>query len=92
MSHFRAFSFLACANLSSRGGKEPTPRPCTFIGYEDNAKAYRLMELETHEISVEKDFHFEESSPSLSSTPLHTSYTLETNSDTIDSASIDSNM
>jgi hypothetical protein len=38
---------------------------------------------------VEKDVLFEESSPSLSSTPLHTSYSVETDSDTSDSASID---
>ena len=39
------------------------------------------MDPETHEIFVEKDVHFEEISPSLSSTPLHTSYTVETDSD-----------
>ena len=53
-------------------------------------KAYRLMDLETHKILVEKDVHFEESSSNLSSTPLCTSYIVETNSDTSDSASIDS--
>ena len=54
-------------------------------------KAYRLMDPETHQIFVEKDVHFEESSPSLSSNPLHTSYHVETYSDTNDSASTDSN-
>ena len=53
-------------------------------------KAYRLMVPETHEIFVEKDVHFEESSPSLSSNPLRTSYTVETDSDTNDSSSTDS--
>ena len=82
VSHFRVFGCPAWANLSSRGCKAPTPRPCTFIGYEDRIKAYKLMDPETHEIFVEKDVHFEESSPSLSSTPLCTSYTMETDSDT----------
>ena len=50
-------------------------------------KAYRLLDPETHDIFVEKDVYFEESSPSLSSTPLHTSYTVEIDSDTSDSAS-----
>ena len=50
-------------------------------------KAYRLMDLETHQIFVEKDVHFEESSPSLSSNPLGTSYIVENDSDTSDSAS-----
>ena len=40
------------------------------------------MDPETHEIFVEKDVHFEERSPSLSSTPLRTSYTVETDSET----------
>ena len=55
-------------------------------------KAYRLLDPETHQIFVEKDVHFEESSPSLSSTPLHRSYSVETDSDTSDSASTDSDM
>ena len=53
-------------------------------------KAYRLLDPETHQIFVEKDGHFEESSPSLSSNPLHTSYRVETHSDTNNSASTDS--
>jgi hypothetical protein len=52
-------------------------------------KACRLLDPETHEIFVEKDVHFEEISPSLSSAPLCTSYTLENDSDTNGSASID---
>ena len=55
-------------------------------------KAYRLLDLETHEIFVEKDVHFEESSPSLSSSPLYTSYHVEANNDFSDGASIDSDM
>ena len=90
VSHFRVFGCPAWANLSSMGCKAPTPRPCTFIGYEDNVKAYRLMDPETHEIFIEKDVHFEESSPNLSSNPLHTSYIVEIDSDTSDSASTDS--
>ena len=81
VSHFRVFGCPAWANISSKSCKVPAPRPCTFIGYEDRMKAYRLMDPETHQIFVEKDVHFEESSPSLSSTPLHTAYTVETDSD-----------
>ena len=50
------------------------------------------MDPETYKIFVEKDVHFEESSPSLSSTPLHTSYTMETDSDFSDGSSTDSDM
>ena len=92
VSHFRVFSCLAWESISSRACKAPVPRPCTFIGYQENAKAYRLMDPKTHEIFLEKDVHFEECSPSLSSTPLRTSYTVETDSDTSDSASTSSDM
>ena len=87
MTHFRVFSCLAWENISSRGCKAPPPCPCTFIGYEDNVKAYRLLDPKTNQIFVEKDVHFEESSPRLSSNPLFTSYIVEIDSDTSDSAS-----
>ena len=90
MRHFRVFDCLAWENRSSRGCKVLPPRPCTFITYKDNVKAYRLMDLDTHEIFVEKDVHFEKSSPKLSSILLHTSCIVENDSDTSDSASIDS--
>ena len=41
---------------------------------------------------MEKDVHFEESSPSLSSNPLYTSYHVEIDSDFSDSTSIDLDM
>ncbi len=59
VSHLRVFGCLAWTNLSSKSCKAQTPRPCTFIGYEDNVKAYKLMDPKTHEIFVEKDVHFE---------------------------------
>ena len=89
---FRVFSYPTWENISSRGCKAPPPRPCTFIGYEENVKAYRLMDPKTHEIFVEKDVHFEESLTTLSSNPLRTSYIVETDSNTNDSDSIDSDM
>ena len=48
------------------------------------------MDPETHEIFVEKDVHFEESSPSLSSNPPHTSYIVETDNNNSDNGSIGS--
>ena len=87
VSHFRVFCCPAWANISSKGCKAPSPWPCTFIRYEYNVKACKLMDLEAHEIFMEKDVHFEESSPNLSSNPLCTSYILETDSHTNDSAS-----
>ena len=53
-------------------------------------KAYKVLDPETHQIFVEKDVHFEESSPNLSSNPLRTSYRVETDTDFSDSASTDS--
>ena len=55
-------------------------------------KAYRLLDPETHQIFVEKNVYFEESAPSLSSNPLHTSYSVESDTDTSGSASTDLDM
>ena len=43
-SHLRVFGCPAWANHSSMICKVPAPHPCTFISYEDNAKAYRPMD------------------------------------------------
>ena len=48
------------------------------------------MDLKKHHIFLEKDVHFEDSSPNLSSNPLRTSYRMEIDGDTSDSASTDS--
>ena len=50
-----------------------------------SVKAYRLMDPKTHEIFIERSVHFEKSSPSLSSNPLHTSYNVENDSDSTSS-------
>lgn len=92
VTHFRVFNCPAWAKISSKGCKEQSSWPCTFIGYEDNVKAYRLLDPETHQIFVGKHVYFEECSPCLSSSPLRTSYSLEIDSDFSDSASIDSDM
>ncbi len=48
VTHFRVFDCPAWAKRSSKGCKAQSFRPCTFIGYEDSVKAYRLLDLETH--------------------------------------------
>jgi hypothetical protein len=50
------------------------------------------MDPKTHEIFIERNVHFEESSPSFSSNPLHTSHIVETDSDNNDSDSIGSDV
>ena len=78
VKHLRVFGCRAWVNISSRECKAPPPRPCTFIGYEESVKAYRLMDLETHEIFVGRNVHSEESSPtySLILSILHTLWKL----------------
>lgn len=80
VKHFRVFGCPAWAHISSRECKAPPSRPCTFISYKESFKAYRLMDPETRDIFIERNVHFEESSPRLSSNPLHTSYTMENDS------------
>ena len=50
------------------------------------------MDPKNHEIFIERNVHFEKSSPRLSSNPLHTSYIVKTDSDNSDSDSTDSDM
>ncbi len=50
------------------------------------------MDLETHEIFIERNVQFVESSPNLSFNPLYTSYIVETDNDTSNSDLIDSDM
>ena len=92
MKYFRVFGCPTWAHISSRECKAPPPRPCTFIRDEDSVKAYRLIDPKTHEIFIERNVHFKESSPSLSTNPLHTSYIVEIDSDTSDSVSKNSYM
>ena len=55
MKHFKVFGCPAWVHISSRECKAPPPRPYNFIGYDDNVKAYRLMDPETHEIFIERN-------------------------------------
>ena len=57
VKQFRVFGCLAWAHISSRECKAPPPRPCTFIGYEESIKAYRLMDPEIYEIFIERNVH-----------------------------------
>ena len=87
VKHFRVFGCPTWAQISSRKCKAPPLRPCPFIGYEKSVKAYRLTNLETREIFIERNVHFEEILPSLSFNPLHTSYIMEIDSENNDSGS-----
>ena len=64
VKHFIVFGCPTWAHISSRECKAPPLRPCTFIGYDDNVKAYRLMDSETREIFKERNVHFDKNSPS----------------------------
>lgn len=69
--HFRVFGCPAWARIPphKRKSLEPKSHPCIFVGYPEGVKAYRLMDPETHEVFIERNVHFEESSPSLTSLP-----------------------
>lgn len=65
---------------------EPQGKPCIFFGYPDHLKAYKLMDLETHETFHERSVHFEETYPSLaSSTHPSSSFVDSDHSDESDS-------
>lgn len=69
--HFKVFGCLAwtCIPPKKRKALEPQSTTCIFFGYPKGVKPYRILDLETHELFIERIFHFKESSPSLASNP-----------------------
>jgi hypothetical protein len=49
------------------GANKPQIQPCIFVGYPDGVKGYQLLDLEIHDLFIERSVQFEESSSSSSS-------------------------
>ncbi len=83
VKHFRVFGCLAWARIPPQKRKtlEPQSKPCTFVGYADHLKAYKLMDPQTHEIFFERSVHFEETYPSLAPSTPPSSFMESDNSD-----------
>ena len=87
VNHFKVFGCTAWARIppQKRKALEPQSKVCIFVGYPDHLKAYKLMDPETHDIFYERSVHFEETCPSLPSTPPSSSFVDSEQSDESDS-------
>ena len=54
VKHFRVFGYLAYAHILDENRKtlDPKSQACTFLGYYDKTKAYRLYNPKTYKVIV----------------------------------------
>ena len=90
VNHFKVFGCTTWARIPPQEQKalEPQRNPCIFVGYLDHLKAYKLMDLETHEIFYKRSVHFEGNCPSLASSTPPSSFMDSDHSDDSDSEDV----
>ena len=62
VSHFRIFVSRAWAHIpiEKRKALEPQSKSCMFVGYSDEFKGYRLLDIHTKELFIERSVKFDE--------------------------------
>ena len=62
ISHFRIFGSRAWARIPTEKRKalEPQSKACMFVGYSDEVKEYRLLDIHTEELFIERILKFDE--------------------------------
>ena len=63
MTHFCIFGSRAWARIPSEKRKalDPQRTECIFVGYLDDVKGYRLIDLSSDRLIIERSVQFEES-------------------------------
>jgi hypothetical protein len=63
VTHFRIFGSRAWAQIPSEKRKalDPQSTECIFVGYPDGVKGYRLIDLSSDRLIIERSVQFEES-------------------------------
>ena len=63
MTHFRIFGSRAWARILSEKRKalDPQSIECIFVGYLNSVKGYRLIDLSSDWLIIERSVQFEES-------------------------------
>ena len=62
VTHFRIFGSRARARIPTEKRKalKPKSQECLFVGYSEDSKGYKLINLSTHNSSIEISVQFEE--------------------------------
>jgi hypothetical protein len=78
VAHFRFFGSRAWARIPSKKRKalDPQSTECIFVGYLDGVKGYRLIDLSSDRLIVERSVHFEESVSHVPQQPHVDTFTL----------------
>jgi hypothetical protein len=63
VTHFHIFGSHAWARIpyENRKALDPQRTKCIFVGYPDDVKGYKLIDLSSDRIIIERSFQFEES-------------------------------
>jgi hypothetical protein len=63
VTHFHIFGSRAWAQIPSEKRKalDPQSTECIFVGYPDGVKGYRLIDLSSDQLIIERSVQFEES-------------------------------
>ena len=63
VTDFRIFGSLAWAKIPSdkRKALDPQSTECVFVGYPDGVKGYRLIDITSYRLIIERSVQFEES-------------------------------
>ena len=63
VKHLRVFGCLAYAHipLKQRTKLDPKSEDCTFVGYDDDSKGYRLFSHKRHSVIIRRDVTFNDS-------------------------------
>ncbi|XP_060210247.1 uncharacterized protein LOC132637121 [Lycium barbarum] len=60
--YFKENKHVVVSEATPQGKFEPRAKSCVFLGYSDNKKGYKCLDLETKKIIVSRDVKFEEES------------------------------
>ena len=61
VNHFRIFESRAWARIHTEKRKalEPQSKACMFVGYSDEVKGYRFLDINTKELFIERSVKFD---------------------------------
>eukprot|EP00253_Pinus_taeda_P030298 PITA_30298 len=72
VSHFRVFGSEAWAHIPDEKHKalEPKSEKCTFVGYSEDVKGYRLIPFKSKNVIIRRDVKFDENKSACEPSPV----------------------